>query len=969
MKKILFSLLCLLPVVLHAQLLSWTPSFIKEVNTSNVVITMDANKGNQGLLNFATPNAVWLHLGVITNKSTSSSNWKYVLTTWPATTPGFSATSLGNNKYSFTLNNSNLRTYFNITDPTEKIVKIAILFRDAPGNLKQANSDGSDMYIPVDTTGSLKVKFVNPPTEPRYIPWVEPITTSVGQNLNIKATSSINCNLSLSLNGTNIGNTTNIDSIVANPVLNQACNNLLVVTGTSGTVTASDTLNFFVNSASPIAALPAGVRDGINYHPGDTSVTLVLLAPNKSSVAVLGSFNNWVATCNSIMNKTPDGLRYWIKINGLTPGVVNKFQYLVDGTIITTDPYCEMVLDPWNDQYINAVTYPNLPSYPASQSGIVGTFQTAAPAYIWTTNNYVRPDKKSLTIYELLIRDWTTEHSFQSVIDSLDYLKRLGINCIELMPVNEFDGNESWGYNPAFYFAIDKYYGTKNSFKKLVDIAHSKGIAIVVDAVLNHVTGASPLAKLYWDGTTNKPASNNPWLNVDAKHDFNVFNDFNHQSTYTKQHVYRYMEHWLKELKVDGFRWDLSKGFTQNNTLGNIGAWSAYDPSRIAIWKQYYDTMQTYSAGAYCIMEHLGVDQEESELANYGMITWGKMTSEYATNSKGYTTGSDGLDRAYYKNRNGYNVPGLISYAESHDEERSMYENLKNGNSSQTAHNVKDLNTALKRQEGMHLLLLMIPGPKMFWQFEELGYDYSINTCVGNSAVAPLSATTNTNCRLDNKPIKWNYYTNANRKNLYNVIAKLNALRNDFPKVFSDATISAGSFLGSSKIKKINLTHTDLNIVSGTNCDVVSQTGVFSFPTNGWWYNYFTSDSINITNLTSSINLAPGDYRLFTSKRITPYTTPVGIAHINFNEFATATLAPNPANKHSNIMLNIIQSGMLDIQILDITGKLVQDVIHTNVGVGDLNIELTNLANLKAGLYFVNIQLNGVKQTLRLVKE
>ncbi len=966
MKKILSLAFLSLSFFANAQLLSWSPGFIKEVNSSNVVITMDANKGNQGLLNTTTPNDIWLHLGCITNKSTGAANWKYVLTTWPATTAGFKATSLGNNKFSYTFSNSNLRTAFNITDPTEKIVKIAVLFRNAAGLAVQRNSDASDMYIPVDTTGQLKVRFVNPPTEPRYIPWVEPITAAVGQNINLKAVSSLNANLNLYLNGVNVGSANSIDSIKASPALLQGCNNQLVATASNGTLTVGDTLNFFVNSASPTLALPANVRDGINYHPGDTSVTLVLLAPNKGSVALLGSFNNWVATCNSVMNKTPDGLRFWTTLNGLTPGTIYKFQYLVDGTIVTTDPYCELILDPYNDGNISPATYPNMPTYPTGQSGIVGTFQTAAPAYTWNTNNFVRPNKHALNVYELLIRDWTTEHTFKSVMDSLDYFKTLGINCIELMPVNEFEGNESWGYNPDFYFALDKYYGTKNSFKQLVDMAHSKGIAIVVDAVFNHVTGLSPMAKMYWNGNTNKPTIDNPWLNVDAKHDFNVFNDFNHESPYTVLHVDRYMEYWLKELKVDGFRWDLSKGFTQVNTLGNTSAWGNYDASRVAIWKRIYDSMQVYSNGAYCIMEHLGVDAEESVYANYGMLLWGKMTNEFATNTKGFTSGGDGMDRAYHLNRNGYSLPGLIAYGESHDEERSMYENLLNGNNTQTAHNARNLNIALKRQEGVHMLLMMIPGPKMFWQMEELGYDYSINTCSSNAGIAPLSTSVLNSCRLNNKPIVWSYYANANRKNLYIMLSKLNALRIDYPALFAGNNIIAGSFLGSSKVKKVCVANTDLKIVSGVNCDVVAQTTTFDFPDNGWWYNYFGVDSVNITNnKLTNFNLAAGEYKLWTNKKLKT-GGPVSINKINFNEFATATLAPNPAEKNSNILLEISTGGKLDIAITDITGKMVQDVLHSHVGSGKLQIELTKLSELSTGLYFVKINLNGALQVLPL---
>jgi 1,4-alpha-glucan branching enzyme len=193
------------------------------------------------------------------------------------------------------------------------------------------------------------------------------------------------------------------------------------------------------------------VQDGINYLAGNTSVTLVLYAPNKTNVVAIGDFSNWQTACAYQMNRTPDGNRYWVTINSLTPGTIYRFQYLVDGALKTTDPYTELVLDPDNDQYISATTYPSLPPYPTgSTTGLVGTFQTNAPGYTWTSNTYTRPDKKNLVVYELLVRDFLANNNWQTLTDTLSYLKNLGVNAIEVMPFNEFEGNSSWGYNPDF---------------------------------------------------------------------------------------------------------------------------------------------------------------------------------------------------------------------------------------------------------------------------------------------------------------------------------------------------------------------------------------------------------------------------------------------------------------------------------------------------------------------------------------
>src|SRR5690606_33517205 len=279
---------------------------------------------------------------------------------------------------------------------------------------------------------------------------------------------------------------------------------------------------------------------------------------------------------------------------------------------------------------------------------------------------------------------------------------KLGINAIELMPFNEFEGNNSWGYNPDFYFAPDKYYGTKNALKEFIDSCHSKRIAVIMDIALNRSFGLSPMVQLYFDNSTNRPAANNPWFNPVAKHAFNVGYDMNHESLDTRYFTSRVVEHWLNEYKIDGFRFDLSKGFTQTATCDNNGGncnvngWSNYDASRVAIWKRYYDTVQTKSSNAYVILDHFAANTEEKELSEYGMLLWGNQNHNFSQATMGYAQDWN-FEGGIFTQR-GWANPHLITYMESHDEERIMYKNIQFGNSSGN-YNVKDLATALRRTE------------------------------------------------------------------------------------------------------------------------------------------------------------------------------------------------------------------------------------------------------------------------------
>ena len=161
MKKILFavSVYFLAPFSSQAQLLSWSPSFITDTS-STVTITCDASQGNQGLYNYASTSDVYVHIGLITSASTSSSNWLYVpsYSVWGSTNSQIHATYLGSNKWQYTITGG-LRTFFGVTNPSEKILRIAILFRNGSGSLKLANIDGSDMFVPVYTSGSFNVRL------------------------------------------------------------------------------------------------------------------------------------------------------------------------------------------------------------------------------------------------------------------------------------------------------------------------------------------------------------------------------------------------------------------------------------------------------------------------------------------------------------------------------------------------------------------------------------------------------------------------------------------------------------------------------------------------------------------------------------------------------------------------------------------------------------------------------------------
>lgn len=757
-----------------------------------------------------------------------------------------------------------------------------------------------------------------------------PTTTSFfvenGETINITTNTNQNSTITYKINGSSIATSSGgVKTFTYQHAVTETQGSVQVVCeANNGTQTISTSFVYTLRSSTVNESRPIGIVDGINYETDATTATLSLWAPGKSSVYVLGDFNDWSIDANYQMKK--DGEHFWLRLTGLTPGEEYAFQYLVDETIKVADPYADKILDP-EDQYIPESTYPNLKEYPAKAlsskwyENRVSVLQTSQQPYQWVVTNFEKPAKEKLVVYELLIRDFfgANHRNYQNLIDTLSYLKRLGINAIELMPVMEFNGNEGWGYNPTFMFAPDKYYGTKNKLKEFIDRCHQEGIAVILDIALNHQDVPNTYASMYFNFTTFKPTPDNPWFNVDARHPFNVFNDMNHESSYTKKYIDTVNYYWLNEYKVDGFRFDLSKGFTQTNNPNNVGAWSAYDASRIAILKRMADVIWSHTPDAYLIMEHLGANNEEKELAQYrydegkGMMFWAKMTEQYNQNTMGYLENSN--IRSVYHTERGWDAAHLVGYMESHDEERLMYKNLNFGNTS-NSYSTKDLSTALKRISAANALFLTIPGPKMIWQFGEFGYDKSINLCE--------NGTVTENCRLSPKPTMWDFEETEGRRILFEKTADFLRLRNTYD-VFTNgsATFSTTNslvkfvVLKNSPYNSSPTSSADMNAVVVSNFDLIERASLVDFPHTGTWYEYTAGgEPVQVTQATLSVTLAAGQYKLYTDVAIdVNVITDVAEETINFD-----AVYPNPTAGRL-VIPNEVQ--IQTVAITTVTGEVI----------------------------------------------
>jgi 1,4-alpha-glucan branching enzyme len=550
------------------------------------------------------------------------------------------------------------------------------------------------------------------------------------------------------------------------------------------------------------------------------------------------------------------------------------------------------------------------------------------------------------------------------MIDTLSYLQRLGINAVELMPVTEFEGNDSWGYNPSFSFAPDKYYGTKNKLKEFIDSCHSKQIAVIMDVVPNHCYGQSPLAQLYWNATLNRPAADNPWLNEVQPHAFGFGNDFNHESAATKYFWKRMFDFWLREYKMDGFRMDFTKGLTQKAST-NDAQFSAYDQSRVDILRTYADTIWKYFPSSYVILEHLAATNEEQTLQGLGFLLWGGKRENVAYNeaAMGYhdNNKSNFSSIVYNSTERGFTQPALVGYMESHDEERLMYKNVTYGNVSGT-YSVKNDSIALRRMEAVSSLFFTIPGPKMIWEFGERGYDKSIFACVDNSIPQPYG---NEECKLSRKEPRWQYMQDIKRKRLYDITAALIKLRTTQTALFNSTDFSH-SLVNAVKYFKIN--STDLNALVVANLDVVASNASVSFQGAGTWYDYLTGATITATGALQTIPLQPGEYHVYLNKNIVnAVTTPV--TNIDRpDDILAAVVYPNPAAAGSVLKLTLPETTQVNAELQTMQGQLIRPVFSGRLNAGEHRVSLTDkINNLAAGIYLLKINSNRQHQYIKIL--
>lgn len=732
---------------------------------------------------------------------------------------------------------------------------------------------------------------------------------------------------------------------------NMTAINILFRTADGKSQTGDITLPFNFEEKEPtVKARPSGITEGIFYDATDASKVTVSLyiAPSKSGVTAKNVYiycdaNNWTASNDYQCYK--DGNYFWYTFTGLTPGKEYAYQYAIkksDGVFtLSSDPYSTKVLHP-DDKWEPKQQDPTLMDYPKGAIGYVTVLQPGKEAFKWSnaTLNFKRPNKDNLVIYELWVNSFSKQRNYKEILNRLDYIENLGVNAIEFMPLCEFEGNLSWGYAPNHYFALDKVYGPENDLKELIDECHKRGIAVILDMVYNHTNGQHPFEMIYggYAGISDNPYYNDKQHLPQGQVD-DCFNDISHVD-YVRDHLTAALNYWLEEFKFDGFRMDLSHGFCTTNCNG-----------RQALMKHYYEKgVKAVHKDGYFILEHWHEQNgEKNNYVNQGMMCWENTNEAYGQVAMNYLSASDKKDDLSRANRDGY-----VSYVTSHDEQRPFWK----AKTYSAAIIKNDETLRLNRVPAVTAMCVMLNGPQMIYQFDELGYDFSF--CSNAAATSGNNKDKGSSpCHdTDSKPLPESYgwFQNDLRMNAYQKIAQIIQLRTKLaPKTFEGNPTSSDLSAGKA-LRSVIWGSGNSRIFVLANFGTTAQS--YTLPTGNNWYDYLAG-STQVLSGGKSMSIAGGDVKVFTASKYDLPNVPNRYDYVGIGELEEAPKATIYPSVTSDFVTIDAEEEISDVKLVALSGQTYSPN-YTEDGLVDVRA-------FDAGLYLLVVRFQSYETAFKII--
>lgn len=750
MKKFYLLIAGLLAMVtgLRAQVTT-DPSPLQE-DSQNVVVYFHADQGNKGLMGCAATEGIYAHTGVdVVNGNGTSSSWKYA-PTWGDNSAKYKLTYVSPDLWKLDI--GDIRTYYGVA-ADETVKRLCFVFRNANCSKEGKGVGNTDIFVDVVDAG-FQLSFTRSNTNDVF---------GTGTGVTFTAGTTQAADITITVNGSPVASQSGVKTLNATYDFVNQGEYSIVCKAVRGGDTQTQEFNVLcagdaVQAGSPVIP-PLGVTKN-----SDGSYTFCMAAPQKRNCVVVGSWNGYKPTMAGVcqyVDRNIQGASFRYFTTTVPASQISgpfSYYYCIDGQYNVGDPYARLVLDPYNDKYISSAVYPDMPAYPEGKvpaNTFLAYYADNLLSYDWQTPRFQAPSKDNLVIYEMLFRDFTgTEGKANGngtvdlAIRKIPYLKDLGVNAVELLPINEFNGNISWGYNPNFYMAPDKAYGTPQDYKRFIDECHKQGIAVILDVVFNQSDGCHPWYQLY-------PVGQNPFYNQDAPHAYSVLNDWNQGYPLVEEQWRDMLQFWLSEYRVDGFRFDLVKGLGDNDSYSNNGdaATNAFNQSRVDRMKRLHGYVTAVNPDAYFINENLAEAKEENMMAADGELNWANYNRAGSQFAMGYSSNSNlnGMNAVL----GGRTAGSTVAYLESHDEERLAYSQNQYG-----AQGVKgDHAVSMRRLGAAAAQMILEPGSHMIWQFSEMGNAQTTKNSNGGNNTDPKIVNWNLLNDADNKALMETYRT------------------------------------------------------------------------------------------------------------------------------------------------------------------------------------------------------------------
>lgn len=468
-----------------------------------------------------------------------------------------------------------------------------------------------------------------------------------------------------------------------------------------------------------------------------------LLAPYNPDVKLMGNWNDWQPIP---MERGDDGT--WRAEVALSDGdyeyrfqVVSQSYFMLGQTVSVADP--------------KAISY-TLDSHENSRLRVKNG-QRVVHEYTWQHDDKPLPGNDQLVIYEMHVADFRggagdndgKPGTFNTAIEKLDYLADLGITAIELMPINEFPGEHSWGYAARGIYAVENSYGSPEDLCRLIDECHARGIRVLLDCVYNHMESEAHLTKIDYNYWFYQENPDEPSLQFGPKFNYEKF-DENLNTFPAREHVIGAMDFWVQNFHIDGIRFDCTRAIRYFDLL----TWFDQEMHSRVNFKPFYT-----------IAEHIPQDpsiagpNRPMDAAWYENLSEQLLSTVIGQDRNGYQPyNTTNVLRLMDGRQDGFeNTWSTVTYLDNHDKERVM---LQLGNAA-----IFD-EAAFRRAKLGASLLLTAPGLPLIWMGQEFGQ------------ASPKV--------LEKTPIDWALLNNPNNVGLFEHYKHLIRLRTSLPALTSD---------------------------------------------------------------------------------------------------------------------------------------------------------------------------------------